>query len=129
MKKITPLSDTYKKLGIAFTFPIEHEDEDGNRTYRENSDGFWYHREYDKDGNETYYENSDGSWYMGEYDKKGNKTYSENSNGYWYRCEYDENGNQTYYEDSGGHKRGTKRGSCDGKVIEVDGKKYKLMEL
>jgi hypothetical protein len=79
--------------------------------------------------NETYYENSDGSWYMGEYDKKGNKTYSENSRGSWYRCEYNKNGHETYYEDSGGHKRGTKRGSCDGKVIEVDGKKYKLTEL
>jgi len=108
MKKITPLSKTYKELGIDFTFPIEIKDENGNRTYYENSDGYWSRREYDE---------------------KGNKTYSENSNGYWYRCEYDKNGNETYYEDSGGHKEGTKRGSCDGKVIEVDGKKYKLMEL
>ena len=108
MKKITPLSKTYKELKIAFTFPIEHEDEDGNRTYRENSDGFWYHREYDKDGNETYYENTDGDWR---------------------RREYDKNGNQTYFENSNGYKEGTKCDSCSGKVIEVDGKKYKLMEL
>ena len=87
MEKITPLSETYKELGIAFTFPIEIEDEKGNSTYYETSDGFWL------------------------------------------RCEYDEKGNLTYYEDSTGTKKGTKRGSCSGKVIEVDGKKYKLMEL
>ncbi len=80
MKK---LSETYRELGIAFTFPIAIED---------------------KNGNETYY---------------------EDSSGFWYRCEFDKKGNETYFEDSDG----TKRGSCDGKVIEVDGKKYKLMEL
>jgi hypothetical protein len=67
-------------------------------------------------------------WIRCEYDEKGNLTYYEDSNG-WYRREYDENGNKTYYEDSNGTKKGTKRGSCSGKVIEVDGKKYKLMEL
>jgi len=36
MKK---LSDTYKELGIAFTFPIEIRDANGNVTYYENSDG------------------------------------------------------------------------------------------
>ena len=108
MKTITPLSKTYKELGIAFTFPIEIEDEKGNRTYYEGSDGFWYRREYDK---------------------KGKLTYSENSDGFWYRCEYDKKGKLTYSEDSDGYKGGTKRSSCDGKVIEVDGKKYKLTEL
>ena len=126
---MTPLSDTYKKLGIAFTFPIDIEDKDGNRTYRENSDGFWSRREYDKDGLETYYGNSDGFWYRCEYDKKGNQTYFENSDGSWWRFEYDKKGNETYYEDSGGYKGKTKRSSCSGKVIEVDGKKYKLTEL
>ena len=84
MKK---LSETYKELGIAFTFPIEIKDENGNETYFENMGGFWY------------------------------------------RCEYDKDGNQTYYENSYGTKRGTKRSSCSGKVIEIDGKKYKLTEL
>ena len=105
MKK---LSETYRELGIAFTFPIEIKDADGNSTYSENSDGYWYRCEYDK---------------------KGNKTYSENSSGSWYRCEYNKNGHETYHEDSSGYKRGTKRGSCDGKVVEIDGKKYKLTEL
>ena len=126
MKK---LSETYKELGIAFTFPIEIKDEKGKVTYYENSNGDWLRCEYDEDGNQTYYENSDGFWYRYEYDKDGNETYCEDSNGHWYRYEYDEKGNQTYYENSDGIKKGTKRGSCDGKVIEVDGKKYKLTEL
>ena len=62
-------------------------------------------------------------------DGSGKETYYENSDGYWSRSEYDENGKETYCENSNGYKWRTKRGSCDGKVIEVDGKKYKLMEL
>jgi hypothetical protein len=105
---VKKLSETYKELGIDFTFPIKIKDEKGNQTYYEYSNGFWYRYEYDKDGNKTYYENSDG---------------------FWSRCEYDKDGNQTYYENSDGTKKGTKRGSCAGKVIEIDGKKYKLTEL
>ena len=105
---MTLLSKTYKELGIAFTFPIEIKDDIGNLTYYERSNGLWFRREYDE---------------------KGNLTYFEDSNGFWTRREYDENGNETYYEDSYGYKGGTKRSSCSGKVIEVDGKKYKLMEL
>ena len=103
------LSELYKELGIDFTFPIEIKDANGNVTYREDSDGFWVKREYDANGN---------------------KTYSEDSNGDWERREYDANGNKTYYEDSDGYKKGkTQSQSCAGKVIEVDGIKYKLMEL
>lgn len=106
MKK---LSETYKELGIAFTFPIEINDANGNQTYYEESNGFWSKREYDTNGNKTYY---------------------ENSNGFWRKYEHDANGNETYYEDSEGEKRGTPTSqSCAGKVIEVDGKKYKLTEL
>ena len=126
MKK---LSETYKELGIAFTFPIKIEDENGKETYYENSYGFWYRCEYDENGNQTYYEYSNGYWYRLKYDENGNETYYENSNDFWSRREYDENGNRTYYENSDGLKEGTKRSSCDGKVIEVDGKKYKLTEL
>jgi hypothetical protein len=85
MKK---LSKTYKKLGIAFTFPIEIKDSNGNLTYHEDSDGFWS------------------------------------------KSEYDTNGRETYFENSNGEKRGTPSSqSCAGKIVEVDGKKYKLMEL
>ena len=129
MKKITPLSDIYKELGIAFTFPIKIKDENDNETYYENSDGYWNRHEYNENGKVAYWGRSDGFWLRREYDKDGKKIYYENSDGYWNRYEYDENGNETYYETSNGIKRGTKRGSCDVKVIEVDGKKYKLTEL
>ena len=127
MKK---LSETYKELGIAFTFPIEIEDANGNKTYYETSNGYWSKREYDANGNITYYEDSDGRWSKREYDSNGNEIYYEDSNGYWSKFEYDANGNEIYYEDSNGRKKGNPRSqSCAGKVIEVDGKKYKLIEL
>ena len=107
MKK---LSETYKELGIEFTFPILIKDSNGYATYYENSDDFWYKREYDSNGNVTYYEDSAN---------------------YWYKCEYDANGIETYYENSTGFKRGTPKSAktCEGKVIEVDGIKYKLTAL
>jgi len=126
MKK---LSETYKELGIAFTFPIEIKDEDGKPTYYENSHRQWYRREYDKNGYETYHEYSNGIWSRYEYDEDGNQTYHECNDNLWYRYEYDKDGNQTYFEASDGYKIGTKRGSCTGKIIEIDGKKYKLTEL
>ena len=55
MKK---LSDTYKKLGIDFTFPIEINDANGKVTYYERSNGSWRKCEYDAKGNLTYYEDS-----------------------------------------------------------------------
>jgi hypothetical protein len=127
MKK---LSETYRELGIAFTFPIEIKDVNGNKTYYESSKGYWWKCEYDDNSNETHFEDSNGFWSKREYDTNGNQTYQEDSNGFWSKREYDTNGNQTYQEDSNGYKKGTPRSqSCAGKVIEVDGKKYKLTEL
>ena len=81
-----PLSETYKELGIAFTFPIEIKDSNGHQTYCENSNGYWKKWERDANGNETYFENSFG---------------------YWQKWEYDTNGHHTYFENSGGTKEGT----------------------
>ena len=105
-----PLSETYKELGIAFSFPIVVKDANGKRSY---------------------YEGSEADWYKYEYDAEGNWTYFEDSNGYWQKRERDANGNWTYYETSTGAKRGTPRSAkpCEGKVIEVDGIKYKLTAL
>jgi hypothetical protein len=83
MKK---LSEIYKELGIAFSFPIEINDANGY---------------------ETYYEASYGYWCRWEYDDKGHETYFEDSSDFWYRCERDADGNMTYYEDSDGLKTGT----------------------
>jgi DNA/RNA endonuclease YhcR with UshA esterase domain len=73
---------------------------------------------------------SKGSLYL--YDTNGNIIYCENSNGYWSKYEYDNNGNITYCEYSDGgtiiDKR-PKKETCNGKVVEIDGKKYQLKEL
>ena len=125
-----PLSETLTELGIAFSFPIEIKNTNGYQTYYEDSDGYWRRYERDANGDETYYENSDSYWRRYERDVKGSPTYYENSNGFWRKREYDANGNVTYFEDSNGCKEGIPRSqSCDGKVIEIDGKKYKLTEL
>ena len=102
MKKI---SETYKELGIAFTFPIEIKDANSNSTYYEYSDGHWRRSEYDADGNKTYYEYSGGYWGRSEYNENGDETYHEDSDGCWHRREYDHKGNQTYFENSFGRWR------------------------
>ena len=85
---------------------------------------------YDTDGNEIYFEDSNGFWYKQEFDVNGNKIYYENSYGYWVKRDYDSNGNKIYYENSNGtiiDKR--PKASCNGKVVEIDGKKYQLKEV
>ena len=54
------LSETYKELGIAFTFPITIKDANGKVTYYENGIGYWDRIEFDANGNEDYFENSNG---------------------------------------------------------------------
>ena len=126
-----PLSETLTELGIAFSFPIRIKDANGKDTYYEDSDSYWERWEYDAKGNLTYFERSIGYWAKYQYDVKGNDTYSETSNGYWDKSEYDAKGNRTYCEDSHGNKSGTPRSAktCEGKVVEVDGIKYKLKAL
>jgi len=69
-----------------------------------------------------------GSLYL--YDTNGNGIYYENSNGFWSKKEYDSNGNQIYWETSDGLIMDNRpKESCEGKVVEIDGKTYKLVEL
>ena len=69
-----------------------------------------------------------GNLYL--YDSNGEIIYYENSNGYWYKKECDTNGNIIYYEDSTGKIIDNRpKSSCDGKVVEIEGKKYKLIEV
>jgi len=107
MKK---LSETLTELGIAFSFPIEIKDDNGRDTYFEYSNGYWIRWKRDANGKQTYY---------------------ETSTGYWSRYEYDDNGRPIYYENSNSTKRGTPKSAktCEGKVVEVDGIKYKLKAL
>ena len=55
-----PLSETLTELGIAFTFPIEIKDANGNRTYYQDSYDYWEKSEYDARGDWAYFENSNG---------------------------------------------------------------------
>jgi len=105
-------------------------DANGNDIYFEDSSGFWYKRDYDSNGNLIYYENSKEYWIKREYNTNGNLIYLEDSKGYWDKRDYDSNGNLIYYGDSDGKiidKR--PKTSCEGKVVEIDGKQYKLTEI
>ena len=82
----------------------------------------------DKNGNEIYYENSKGYWWKCEYDSNGTEIYFENSNGYWRKMEYDSNGKQIYFEDSDGFISDNRSKPCEGKLVEIDGVKYKLVK-
>ena len=71
---------------------------------------------------------SKGSLFL--YDSNNKLIYFENSDEYWKKIEYDSNGNRIYYEDSDGTIIDNRpKESCKGKVVEIDGKKYKLVEL
>ena len=82
----------------------------------------------DKNGNQIYFEDSFGYWYKYEYDSNGMKTYYEDSFGFWCKRKYDSNGNRIYYENSSGVVLGN-RPNCEGKVVEIEGKRYKLTSL
>ena len=62
-------------------------------------------------------------------DKNGKEIYYENSNEYWCKREYDSNGNVIYSENSFGDIVDKRPKGCEGKVVEIDGKKYKLTEV
>jgi hypothetical protein len=105
-------------------------DSNGKEIYYEYSDGYWEKKEYDSNGNKIYFETSKGYWSKTEYDSNGKEIYYENSNEYWYKQKYDTNGNKIYFEDSDGIIQDNRpKKSCEGKVVEIDGKKYKLKEL
>ena len=108
-------------------FPFEIKDKNGNQIYHEFSDGYWYKKEYDSNGNEIYFENSNGWCWKSEFDSNGNEIYHEDSNGYWSKSKYDSNGNKIYWENSDGKIIDNRPKGCEGKVVEIDGKKYKLV--
>lgn len=39
----------------------------------------------------------------------------------------DKNGNQIYFENSDGYVKDNRPKGCEGKIVEIDGKKYKLV--
>lgn len=83
----------------------------------------------DKSGDMIYFEDIRGFWYKKELDSTGRQTYLENSNGFWAKRKYDESGNLIYYENSDGKIIDNKPNICVDEVIEIKGKKYKLIEI
>jgi hypothetical protein len=83
----------------------------------------------DKSGKVIYYEHSDGYWWKREYDSNGNKIYHEAYTGHWWKKEYDSNGNKICSTGSNGEIVDNRPKGCEGKVVEIDGKEYKLTEL
>jgi len=128
MKK---LSETLTELGIDCAFPIEIMEANDRVTYFEDCDDYWERYERDVKGRPTYHEDSYKSWKKWERDADGGVLYYEDSDGCWDRYERDANGGETYYENSYGTKEGTPKSAktCEGKVVEVDGIKYKLKAL
>jgi YD repeat-containing protein len=83
----------------------------------------------DKNENLIYIEDSDGAWVKYEYDTNGNIIRFNNSNRYWSKYEYDGNKNIIYIEHSDGKIIDNRPKSCKDKIVEIDGKKYKLTEI
>jgi hypothetical protein len=100
--KFTQTIQTIAQFLKVKDFPFIIKDKNGEVIYREDSDGYWWTREYDDQGNIIRYETSDGYWCKYEHDDKGNEIYFEDSNGYWAKREYDIKGNEIYREDSDG---------------------------
>ena len=126
MKTIAQLlKHDFKSKGSLYLY-----DTDGKEIYFEDSDGDWCKQEFDVNGNEIYFERSYGDWCKQEFDVNGNEIHHENSNRYWVKRDYDSNGNIIYLENSTGYIVDNRpKTSCNGKVVEIDGKKYKLTEL
>jgi hypothetical protein len=83
----------------------------------------------DKNGRTIYWEYSDRVWAKREYDSQGNTIYFENSNGYWEKQEWDSQGKVIYYEDSFGRIIDNRPKTCEGKIVEFGGEKFKLVKV
>ena len=83
----------------------------------------------DKNSNLIYFEDSDGFWVKQEYDSQGKVIYFEDSDGYWVKREFDSKGNEIYWENSLGEIVDNRPKSCEGKIVEFDGVKYKLVKV
>jgi len=85
---------------------------------------------WDGKGNLIYKEWEDGEWSRWERDGNREIIYYEDSNGYWEKWERDDKGNQIYYENSEGEIEDNRpKPKAEPMIIEIDGKKYKLIEL
>jgi hypothetical protein len=96
-------------------FPFEIRDKIGNLIYMEYDNGYWSKRKYDLKGFEIYYETSESFWGKWERQLDGEIIYYENSDG------------QTI--DNRPKPALEAQPQAEPMTIEIDGKKYKLIEL
>ena len=82
----------------------------------------------DKNGRPIYLENSNGYWSKREWDSNGKEIYWEDSDGCWLKYEWDSKGNQIYFEDSKGKIIDNRPKTCENKIVEIEGIKYKLVK-
>ncbi|KFZ25857.1 MAG: hypothetical protein KQ78_01813 [Candidatus Izimaplasma bacterium HR2] len=82
---------------------------------------FDYLEIFDENDNKIYFEESDGYWVKFEYDENSNLIFKINSNGVWAKFEFDECRKEIYYEDSDGVIRDDRK-----HIIIIDGKTIKL---
>ena len=61
-------------------------------------------------------------------DSQGRTIYYENSERGWFKREYDSNGNTIIYYENSSEVIVDKRPTCEGKTVEIDGVKYKLVK-
>ena len=64
-----------------------------------------YKTEKDQFGNLIYFENSNGWWWRKEYDEHGNCLYQGDASGFWVRNTYNENNERIGYENYLGIKQ------------------------
>ena len=83
----------------------------------------------DKNGRKIYLENLTGYWTKRKYNSKGEEIYREYSGGYWEKREWDSQGNQIYFEHSNGEIIDNRPKSCEGKIVEIGGEKFKLVKV
>jgi len=62
-------------------------------------------------------------------DKNGRTIYNEDSNGVWGKYERNSQGKVIYYEDSDGVIKDNRPKSCEGKIVEFEGEKFKLVKV
>lgn len=90
------------KLKQGLTYPIELYNCSGNRVYYEDSEGYWWKKEYNSNYKEVYYETSNNYWYRLTRDSNNNIIKFKDSYGCWYKRECDSNGVEIYYENEDG---------------------------
>ena len=82
-----------------------------------------------KNGKQIYWERFNGQWAKLKWDFNGNEIYFEDSGEFWEKREYDSEGNEIYYKNSNGIIIDSRPKPSEDKVIEIEGVKYKLIEL